>query len=60
MRKVPLVDRQNTLRLDRPVQTVKCRCVQITRLVVHARHNGIGRVHDTAHNKTTCRATRDM
>lgn len=60
MGKVPLVQRKDTLRLDRPTQAIKSRCVQVARLVVHARHDGIRGMHDTADDKATGRTTRNV
>jgi hypothetical protein len=60
MRKVSFVHGQDTLRLDRPVQAVKRRAIQVTRLVIHARHDCVRRVHDAANDEPTRCATRNM
>ena len=49
--KVALVHGQQALGLDGAVNAVKGRRVQVACLVVHARHDGVGRVHDAADDK---------
>ncbi len=60
MGKVALVQRQDALRLDRPAQAVKRRCVQVARLIVHARHDGIRGVHNAANDEATRGTTSNM
>lgn len=55
MRKVSLVHGHDALGLDRPVQAVESRLVQVARLVVHTRHDGVRGVHDAADNEATGR-----
>lgn len=49
MGKVAFVNSQDAFRLHRPVQTIESARVEIASLVVHAAHDGVWGVHNTAH-----------
>ena len=56
MSKEALVHCQKTLCFDGPVQTVKGSRIEVTGLVVHATHDSVWWMHDTADNESgTCR-----
>lgn len=54
---IALVDGKETLRADGLVQAIEDALVQVASLVIHARHDGVGRMHDAADNKSGGRAT---
>jgi hypothetical protein len=54
VRKEALIHREHALGLDRPIETVESAGIEIAGLVVHPRHDGVGRMHEDANNNTGC------
>ena len=55
-----LVNGQHALGANRAIQAIKSPLVQIPRLIVHAAHDGIGRMHDDAHDDAGCHGRDDV
>jgi len=60
MSKEALVNSQRAFRLDCAEQAVKRARVEVASLVVHAAHDGVRRVHDTANNKSRAGRRHEM
>lgn len=60
MGKIALIQGQHALCSHRPGQTIKRTRVQIARLIIHARHDRIRGVHNTANDEATRGTTRHM